>query len=157
MSSHAVNTGPIRLSAIAASLRYFLWTSAFFSRDDSPFRISAVPAIVIPCDAAGSRESIIKLTLGLDCKFRAFRLRDEVATKTRSPSNQNHTATMWIDPPGPSVARVATYRPSNNSRTDASAIEAIRIPQKFPHHEPLIRSRYLTSAQRASRLYRSAR
>jgi hypothetical protein len=68
-------------------------------------------------------------TLGLDCTFRAFRLRDDVATYTCVPSNQYQTATMWMEPFGFSVASDATCRPTNNCLTRTSAREAI---QKSP-------------------------
>ena len=71
--------------------------------------------MVMPHDATGSRESTIKETFGFECTFRAFRLREDVATKTCVPSNQNHNATMWMEPSGFSVASDAICRVSNNS------------------------------------------
>jgi hypothetical protein len=40
----------------------------------------AVPAMLIPQDGATSRESIMTEALALDCRLRALRLREDVAT-----------------------------------------------------------------------------
>src|ERR1035437_3038251 len=97
----------------------------YSSCDKSSLKICDVPVMVMPQDAPGSRASTIKETFGLECSFRAFRLREDVATKTCVPSNQYHTATMWMEPSGFSVASDAICRASNNSLTRSSAKEAI--------------------------------
>src|ERR1035438_4685252 len=94
--------------------------------------------MVMPQDAAGSRASTIKETFGLECRFRAFRLREDVATKTCVPSNQYHTATMWMEPSGFSVASDAIFRPSNNCLTRTSAREAIIKSPLLPWYRGLL-------------------
>src|SRR5262245_40344471 len=93
-SSNAANTGPTLVSASASWLRYLRCSRSFHLLETSPVTTFAVPVMLMPRDAVISRESIMIETVLSDCRLRALRLRDDVATYTCPLSKRYQTATM---------------------------------------------------------------